>query len=560
MLFSCLVDGDYSASAEHFDKDYLLKSSGQKLNAERLLENLLAYREKIRAKSHSFKGINQIRDELFDCCMQSAKKEPGLFTLTAPTGTGKTLSLLAFALSHAKIYNKTRVIIVLPFLSIIEQNAQIYRDICGEILEDHSQTEYNEQSELYSERWDYPVIITTSVKFFEALFKYKPVDCRKLHSIANSVVIFDEAQSLPSHLIGVTLDSINALCKRYNCSVVFSTATQPSFDYRPDIEWKPNEIVMNPQKMYCQTRRVKIDWQVNKRISLSEIAYEMSMLDSCCAIVNMKKHSVKLFEALKSLCEEDSIFHISTDMCAAHRIDNLNKIKACLDAHLPCRIVSTQCIEAGVDLDVRTVFRALAPLDSIIQSAGRCNRNGSPEIGQVIVFEPDEDKLYPDDYYEYAANRVKHLLSRHEIDICNLHHIDEYYKLLFSDHTHDDKKLLNAISMMDFKETDSQYRLIKKAGVNIIVPYKDRIQLYNEVKQQALEEGLTPCLMKKANQITVNSYDRDKVKEICEMVYYRGSYGRQRSESNWYILHDESLYNELTGLQLTKYTSLNYIY
>jgi len=562
MLFSCLVDADYSSSAEHYDNNYISKSTGGLLKADEILEKLHKYRENIRKQSKSNKEINKIRDELFNFCIEAAEKSPGLFTLTAPTGTGKTLSLLAFALAHAEKYKKKRIILVLPFLSIIEQNAQIYREICGNIFEDHSQSEYDEESRYYSERWDYPVIVTTSVKFFEALFKHQPVDCRKLHNIANSVIVFDEAQSLPPHLTGVTLDSINALCRKYNCSVVFSTATQPSFKYRSDTEWKPVEIVYDPQKLYDGTRRVNVEWRIKETTDFKKIAQEMSKLNSCCTIVNMKRHSVKLFNVISKLCDKESIFHISTDMCAAHRTDTINEIKKRLKSNLPCRIVSTQCIEAGVDLDVDVVFRALAPLDSIIQSAGRCNRNGIHDKGQVVVFKPDEEgTLYPDDYYEYAANIVlSMLLSNNEIDINNLKHIDEYYKRLFSGGWKDDRKLLDAIGRVDFEETDQYYKLIKQRGVNVIVPYRGKIKLYNEIREYVLNEGLTPAIMKKAREITVSNYNTEKVEELCERLYFKGSYGRKGSATNWFILTNESLYDDYTGLQITKDTVANYTF
>lgn len=560
-LFSCLVDADYSSSAEHFDTDYLKKTTGSELDCQQIINTLTVYRDELKSKSTSDIGINKIRDELFNNCIFAAGKLPGLFTLTAPTGTGKTLSLFAFALEHAKQFHKTRIILVLPFLSIIDQNAHTYKKLCDDILEDHSQSEYDEESRYFSERWSSPVIITTSVKFFEALFTYKPTDCRKLHSIANSVIVFDEAQSLPPHLIGATLDSINALCGRFKCSVVFSTATQPSFEYRTDIDWKPVKIVDDPQDLFNHTRRVKTEWRVKGQMKtpLSSIAEGMSKIDSCCTIVNMKKHAVKLFKYLQDILgtDDESVFHISTDMCVFHRINTLNMIKLRLEHNLPCRIVSTQCIEAGVDLDVKVLYRALAPLDAIIQSAGRCNRNGIYKEGKVIVFIPDEEHLYPGDYYKLAANKVLILLSEHDIDINDLEHIKEYYQLLYEDNVQDEKKLRDAIESMDFEEVYKNYKLIDNHTINVIVPYKEEKALYSDIKNEVIMNGISPTIMRQARGITVSSYNRVAVEKTCERLYYCAAYGGKKTESNWYLLNDVNLYNDKIGLYLTSETELN---
>lgn len=560
MLFSSLVDADYTATAEHFDSDTYSNLSEIPLMPQVWLDKLMEFRENIRQKSSAHTEVNRLRDKVFENCISAAKKEPGLFTLTAPTGMGKTLALLAFALKHAQEHKKRRIFIVLPFLSIIEQNAKQYRNIHHTILEDHSQTEFDEQSRLYADRWNADVIITTSVKFFESLFRHMPTDCRRIHSIANSVIVFDEAQCLPHSLVGATLETMNALCKKYNSTVVFSSATQPAFSYRKDLDWKPVEIISDSASLFQQTRRVRVDWRIDNKTSFSDVAKQIRESSSCCAIVNMKRHSASIFRELESICktEEDSLFHISTDMCIAHREAVLKEINHRLKNKFPCRLVSTQCIEAGVDLDFDRIFRALAPLDAIIQSAGRCNRNGRLEQGEVVVFVPEEEK-YPDTSYENAANIVRLILKETDIDIYNTDHIREYYRRLYQTFGQDKKELTQAIDSLDFEGVTKAYQLIPSKGFNIIVPYKEKLDLFNEICLTARAEGLSPILMKKARPITITTYNK-KIKDVGEQLFFKPvTQKHEKGWSNWFILLDHDLYNEKTGLQLEGTESLNTI-
>lgn len=561
MLLSALVDADYTASAEHFEANFSEISTGSSLDAKVYLKNLFNFRNEIKKSSKAHSEINSIRDKVFEDCLSAAEEAPGFFTLTAPTGTGKTLSLLAFALLHAQKWNKRRIIIVLPFLSIIEQNAAQYSTICPSLLEDHSQSIFDEATRLYSERWSTDVIVTTSVKFFEGLFRDKPTDCRRLHSISDSVIVFDEAQSLPHTLVGSTIETMNALCHNYNCTVLFSTATQPAFDFRQDLNWNTREIIRDIASLFETTKRVKVDWRLSQTTSFESIAEDMSQSKSCCVIVNMKKHSVELFTVLQDKLpdEKDSLFHISTDMCVAHRKKVLEQVDYRLKHGLSCRLVSTQCIEAGVDLDFDKIYRALAPLDAIVQSAGRCNRNGRLEYGEVVVFIPDEER-YPDDYYQNAANKVKYLADKHDIDISNPEHMKEYYYYLYSEFKSDKPKLVEAINKLDFAEVSKQYKLISNGGNNVIVPYANEQVLFDEISTLARENGLTPEIIKKARPISVTVYG-DKIEEVAERLYFKSTKRSHSNEkSNWFILLDSELYSHNTGLQLEETASLNTIF
>lgn len=561
MLLSCLCDADYTASASHEDPSILDKVEAHPLDASAILRSLEAYRNGIIEASQADPKLNAIRDRVYQSCLAAAELPPGMFTLTAPTGTGKTLALLAFAAKHAALHRKRRIIIVLPFLSIITQNAKIYREICSDILEAHSMASYgdDEDVKLLAERWDAPVIVTTSVKFFETFFRSRPTDLRHLHSIAESVIVFDEAQSIPMGLTGTTMETMRCMCETFGCTMLLSTATQPAFDVRKDVQFHPIEVMQDPAAVYQQTRRVSVVWDVDAPTSLADIADEMAAQQSVCCVLNRKDHTRKLFRMLKERCEEGECFHISTDMCKAHRDVVLEEIRARLHDHLPCRLVSTSCIEAGVDLDFAAMYRALAPLEAIVQCAGRCNRNGKGS-GQMTVFVPDEEKLYPSASYQNAAMIVKLVLSRHPIDIQDPAHIREYYTALFThqSYDHDAPKLVSAIEAHDFVEAERQYRFIPQAGVDVLVPYQGEKALYDDLVSEAQEKGISADWMRRAAPLTVSCYREDKLRDLAEpcMLYSRG---RRIPVPGRYLLYDPSFYDAATGLYFTDDSSLGYL-
>ena len=547
MLFSCLVDADYTISSEK----ELQKPLG--FEVRQCLEALCNYREELKKNVKGSSSVNNLRDLLFERCGVAARLNEGLFTLTAPTGTGKTLALLNFALQHADEFKKKRIILVLPFLALTEQSYEVYSNIIPEILQDHSQSELDDRQREFAERWESPFIITTSVKFFQALFAQKPTDCRKLHNIANSIILFDEAQSLPANLLTATLNAVNALCRRYHCTMVFSTATQPEFKSIQGVSWKPIEIVPDYPMMYEKLKRTQVEWRIKKQIPLDEIAREMEEEKNVCAIVNLRRHAVELFEALKGdSCNREELFFLTTDLCPEHRSEVIRKIKERQGAELPCKVVSTQCIEAGVDLDFCVLYRALAPLEAIIQAAGRCNRRGRFGIGKVVVFEPEvEGSLYPPDkWYQNAAIVVKEILSRENMDINDPECISNYYEILFQEYAKDKETLTKAIENRDYEETAREYRLIDNQGKKVIVPFYKEVQLYKEVRKELLSGNLTPELIKRSAEITVNTFEKD-IEKYCEQAYYFDRKRKQKMESGYYILRTqyEYMYREDMGLQ-----------
>ena len=550
---SALADADYSASAEHFQSEYLETHTGPALDPEDALEHLLQIRIEKQKFSTSSPSLNELRDQLFEDCLRAAESPPGLYTLTAPTGLGKTLSLFAFAAKHCiKHRQMRRIILILPYLAIMEQNVREYRKILPELLESHSAAVLDESARLLAQRWDAPCIVTTNVGFFEPLFSARPTGCRHLHQLADSVIVLDEAQSLPPDLLEATLQTVNLLCSQYGCTVVFSTATQPSFQYLPGLQWKPTEIVPDPERLFQSTRRVTYDWRIEEPIPYRQIAKELVSYKQGCVIVNLRTHAEKLFRILEEILSEaeaESLFYLTSDLCGAHRTEVLDVIKERLVGEKSCYLVATQCVEAGVDLDFPVIYRALAPLESIIQAAGRCNRNGDSDDGKMIVFLPKEEHLYPPEvYYQKAALCVKTLASRHPIDCSDLKHIEEYYEILYSNGDGDKETLKKALEDRDYQKVQEAYKLIGSNGVQVIVPWKGEMELFCSLQKEYEKTGLTRDLIRRARPLTISSFAEDKVKECCIPLFFFFFWRESEVQTDWYLLGDPECYHGKLGL------------
>ncbi|MBI5135704.1 MAG: CRISPR-associated helicase Cas3' [Nitrospirae bacterium] len=397
LLFSCLVDADF-LDTESFMDSVKAGQRGQWPDIPDLLAKFDRHMATFEAQPKP-SPVNHLRAGVLKQCRERAGDAPGLFSLSVPTGGGKTLSGMAFALEHAKRHGKRRVIHVIPYTSIIEQTANIFRGIFGDaVIEHHSNAEADPgqdiaQSRLACENWDAPIVVTTNVQFFESLFAARTSRCRKLHNIVNSVVILDEAQLLPPEFLQPILDVLNLLARHYGVTVVLSTATQPALSTREYFDRAirglegVREIVTDPDALFRAVDRVTVrlpdDW--NAPVSWDTLAKELVGHECALAVVNTRRHARELHRRMPK-----GTLHLSALMCGAHRADVIARIKVYLKDGIPTRVVSTQLVEAGVDLDFPVVFRALAGLDSIAQAAGRCNREGNLERGEVVVFVPPE--------------------------------------------------------------------------------------------------------------------------------------------------------------------------
>lgn len=408
MLFSCLVDADF-LDTEGFvnPKQAALRGTWPDDILWQMSEALDEFMKNF-GRENTF--VNRQRALVREDCLRAASQERGLFSLTVPTGGGKTLASLAFALRHASFHGLRRIVYVIPLTSIVEQTVGVFRealrfvsDRIGRdiLIEHHSSLDPDTEStinRLAAENWDGPLIVTTSVQFYESLFANKASRCRKLHRLARSVIILDEAQTLPVDYLRPCLSALRELADNYGTSVVLCTATQPAFDYRAGFEIgldKPSEIMRDPVGLYNCLRRVEI--LDLGRQSDSDIMTRIVAERQALCIVNTKQNARDLF---RSLGPDKGHFHLSGNMCPAHRTEKLKQIRDCLDQGRICRVVSTQVIEAGVDVDFPVVFRSLAGLDSIAQAAGRCNRNGRLENGgRTYIFRSEHaerEKFFAD--------------------------------------------------------------------------------------------------------------------------------------------------------------------
>ncbi|MBN2896214.1 MAG: CRISPR-associated helicase Cas3' [Campylobacterales bacterium] len=488
MLYSCLVDADFLDTEAFMDSK---RSQTRSAAVERsaMLEVFERHMQQFAQKEGV---INQLRREILSECQSAAKLNKRLFSLTVPTGGGKTLSSLAFALYHAQHFDKRRIIYAIPYTSIIEQTgtifSQIFESLEGSVLEHHSNLDPSKetpQSRLVCENWDAPLIVTTTVQLFESLFAAKSSQCRKLHNIVNSVIILDEAQLLPPELLGPILQSIRLLSTHYGVTVLLCTATQPELGSRSNSH--PNgklvgldevhEVISNPKVLYDQLKRVEVSIDDPKSPkSWEEIAQEISAHPKVLAIVNTRADASTLFR----LMPKGSI-HLSALMCPQHRSDTIALIKERLQSDEPIRVVSTQLIEAGVDIDFPVVYRALAGLDSIAQAAGRCNREGRlKSFGNVKVFIPP--KPAPSGLLRFGEQAMKSMMVNPPDEWLDPSSFARYFDTYYAQmHNFDKQAIIKNMLTPDqrhlalqFRSAAQAFKMIDDGGSqSIIVRYDD---------------------------------------------------------------------------------------
>ncbi len=497
ILFSCLVDADFLDTESYMqpDKTALRKKA---LSLEILQDRFLNEMDKLHKNSKQ-SLLNDIRNEILDECYTAAEWKPGLFSLTVPTGGGKTLSSLAFALKHAHIHNKSRIIYAIPFTSIIEQNADVFREFVGAdaVLEHHSNLDVapekeNSKARLAAENWDVPLIVTTNVQLFESLHASRTSRCRKLHNIVNSIIILDEAQQIPRDFHVPITQAMQQLTDHFGVTWVLCTATQPVLTESKDtfaqvlLKGLNNvrEIISKPAELATQLKRVEVQLPSvdDPKLSWQELSERIKSENCVLAIVNTRKQARSLFELLP---DDKNNLHLSANMCAQHRTKVIEQIKERLKQRRsgdqrPLRVISTQLIEAGVDVDFPVVYRAMAGLDSIAQSAGRCNREGKLKLGKVIVFKAEQSS--PPGFLKQGEEITTELITTGQLDEpLSPESFKKYFSLMNARgerDKHDIRGLLRANQSNDaplaiqFRTAAEKFRLIDNNGVSIIVPFK----------------------------------------------------------------------------------------
>lgn len=548
MLYSCLVDADYLDTEEFMSGGSIRRGEYDALPV--LLDRLEQHIERFFPPENE---LDRSRCQILNTCLDAGAGPKGIYSLTVPTGGGKTVASLAFALRHAVKNNMRRIIYVIPYTSIIEQNAEVFRQILGEqnVVEHHSGAAFDSDAEtngtkslqrLAAENWDAPVIVTTAVQFFESFYSNRPSKCRKLHNIANSVIIFDEAQMLPNAHLKPCVGVISSLAAHFEATTVLCTATQPVLNdlirsFAPGLP--VTELCPNVSELYAQFRRVS--FRNAREQSNTALAEELSAHSQVLCIVNSRKAAQEIYQDLAG----DGNFHLSTLMYPAHRQAVLQTVRKRLEDGLPCRVVSTSLIEAGVDVDFPTVYREMAGLDSILQAAGRCNRNGKHPADQSIVTiftgELPSPKLFRTNIGATAEALSE---GRDPSDPESIHRYFTALRSLIGDNldkAHVITHLRRGISgcSLPFETVSRDFHLIDQATKTVYIPLEGG----KELCDMLLSGGAARSVYRKAGQYSVSIYEPH-----YQALLSAGDLIPLDEESG--VLTNTALYSENTGLSM----------
>ena len=551
MIYSCLVDADF-LDTEYFMKNGLVeRQSGQSMN---ILLKKLENRILDWLKNNDIDTVNGRRTEILRNCIEEGKRNRGIFRLTVPTGGGKTIASLAFALNHVVKHHMDRIIYVVPYISVIEQNAEIFREILGDenVLENHSNVDYENSEELRpmqlaSENWDKPIVVTTNVQFFESLFSNKSSKCRKIHNIANSVIILDEAQMLPMDYLIPCTAMLQELVQNYKTSVVLCTATQPSLDnFFGQIE---NFVELCPRMEEQFLFFKRVNYQNLGRIREDDLLEKLKKENNALCIVNTKKAAQMIYKELQG----EGIYHLSTSMYPKHRKRVLKRIRERLKNNEKCIVISTSLVEAGVDLDFATVYRQIAGLDSMIQAAGRCNREGKRELSESMVYIFDLEESYSVPNQRQQIDVSKGILQDYT-DIADLKAIHDYFTRLYHYRgtSLDKKKIMDEFQKMEcnFAEVAKEFKLIEENTKTIFI---NREPEADELLQELRIKGVTRERMRKAGQYCIQIYDNAKSENSFFDRLNGAGMLRPVSEEmqDFYELVDGEQYSEEYGLDFS---------
>ena len=553
MLFSCLVDAD-SLDTEAFMNPGQIKLRGCHTSMQELLNKLEQHLQMLRDDSIESE-VNRIRNYVQEQCVKESGDNVAFYSLTVPTGGGKTLASVLWALHHAVKNNLQRIIIAIPYTSIIVQTATTLKSIFGEenVLEHHSNVnpediddlELRERMQLATENWDYPIIVTTNVQFFESLFSNKRSDCRKLHNIVKSVVILDEVQTLPLGFYKPIVHTLDTLRRVFGTSILFTTASQPILSGRIEgsnpmngFNALPNvhEIIPNDARLHDKLRRVKLEF-VECAMNYDDIAKEVSKCPRVLCIVNTRKDAKEIYERLP---DEGIQLHLSRMMCPAHVSATIQCIKKALKnkGDEPIRVVATQLIEAGVDIDFPVVFRQEAGLDSILQAAGRCNREGKLGICTTYVFSLGNEHPLPPGFISQTNNARLNMGKGY--DWFSPEAMTSYFRQLHSRIGSFDTAQIQELLYKpecEFEEASKQFHLIDDQTTSVIINWSGSMNLY----QKLMSQGPSYLLMKKMAQYSVNVRKRD-----FQLLQETGA--TEEPFENIYVIADSRFYKEETGL------------
>lgn len=563
MLYSCLVDAD-SLDTERFCDPGKASLRGVYDDFNTLISKFDQHMASKRSTSEE-NEINRYRNEILDQCLRKGSEQPQLFTLTVPTGGGKTLSSMAFALEQVKRHGLKRIIYVIPYTNIIEQTAAIFKGIFGEknVLEHHSNfdpwTSEDESTDLgydslrlSTENWDAPIIVTTNVQFFESLFSNRRSRCRKIHNVSKSIIIFDEAQMLPTEFLLPCLATVTELVRNYGSSIVMCTATQPKFGELLGAEERPKEIIESPKELYDAFKRVTL-----KNLGVlddNELSSFIKDEEKVLCIVNTRNHAKALYDSIFDLGDA---FHLSARMCPVHRRHILGAIKKKLNEEgEACRVISTQLIEAGVDIDFPTVYRAMSGIDSIAQAAGRCNREGKLQFGEVKVFRSSEKHGQATSWQSRTAALGEMVLESGD-DPLSLENVEKFFSSLYyheGGQGLDRKKILkllkdglegNRILEFPFEDVNDLFSIIGKSTKELVIPYDDNVQ---SVIREMNMSRYPWKYARKLQGYTVSIYEAE-FKELVSMHLL------DMIGDRFFVLNDPKKYSPETGLLGRKYNN-----
>ena len=600
-LFSCLIDADRTNSADFENPKNKQYRCHSKPDWELAIKRMESFLSSLPVKSK----INSIRQSISDECRKKATEKQGVYSLTVPTGGGKTYTSLRYALHHAKAHKLDRIIYVIPYTSIIDQNAEAIRKVLEQesdcyswVLEHHSNLEPEQQtwySKLMAENWDAPIVLTTMVQFLEVLFGNGTRGARRIHQLANSIIIFDEIQTLPIKCVHLFCNSLNFLSTYAKTTAVLCTATQPLLNKLKYPEKgqvflpKENDLINNKDSLFEELERVQIfnkvsdhGWDKNKIMDLATL--ELNEVGSCLIIVNTKKWASVLYEACSKLqsIDTDCVFHLSTYQCSKHRKKILQQINKRLKENKPVLCISTQLIEAGVDVDFGSVIRFLAGLDSIVQAAGRCNRNGNQRKSKVYIINPKEEFLDSLPDIEKGCDATRRIMREEtEDNMLSPGVMKKYFQYYFYDRSDEmgypislkgrttDNSLLDLLSdnkknivnsdtyymRQSFKTAADKFKAIEAPTESIIVPYeKEGKRIIKELcNMEQFNSNRYYDLLKEGQQYSVNLFPK-----IREKLLGNGTVKKVQNEGIYYLC-DERFYSDTLGLVTEPINQLEFL-